>query len=149
MPLIAEAENLGSVLQPDTIQKLMVKSSQYSHLFFNSGLWWVVDGENRFVDHERLVFDEIQKFRNKTSSEVKIHWKMTTASKLNNRPEFNFTHSLVNSGAFHSFFDTWSLTIGIVQSYPEYLWDSVHFFGPVYKGLNQVLIAYLSSLHVP
>jgi hypothetical protein len=136
-------DDIGTILQPGTFQR-MAGSIPSSHIFLNAGLWWQANGGNSFVNHQRFIIDEVLRFRNATPG-VKVHWKMTTAKK-GVRPEFEFARSLVDSGAFDSIYDAWSLTADITEHYPELMWDLSHFEGPVYQGLNQALLAYLCSL---
>jgi hypothetical protein len=143
-PSILPVDYVGTFLQPGVFQR-MAGSVPSSHIFLNAGLWWLKDKENGFAVHKQFVIDEVLRFR-KVAPGVQVHWKMTTASKRGNKPEFEFARSLVKSGAVDSVYDAWSLTATVPAQHPELMWDTLHFDGPVYQGLNQALIAYLWSL---
>lgn len=149
-PSIPPIIHLGSILQTGTIFRLMDRHRKYSQVFINAGLWWIQDGQNQFANrHATLLLEEMAQFH-QVFPGVKVHWKTTTASKLQDAqdysPELDFARKLVESEAFVSFFDAWALTTKVVRQHPELLWDNLHFFTPVYKGLNLVLLAYLASL---
>ena len=144
-PSVLPVDEVGTILQPGVFSR-MAGSVPASHIFFNSGLWYLVNGKNGFTVHEKVLVEEVFKFRNATP-DVQVHWKMTTSSKHRNAPEFDFVRSLVKSGAFDSWYDTWSLTAKVVNQYPQLLWDPSHFDAKVYRGLNQALIAYLWSVY--
>jgi hypothetical protein len=143
-PSILPLDDFGTILQPGTFRRA-AGSIPSSHVFLNAGVWWKVKGKNSLAPHKEFVVREVLNFKNDNPG-VRVHWKMTTASKIRYSPEFEFAWSLVKSGAFDSVYDAWSLTVKIVEENPELMWDANHFEGPAYKGLNQALIAYLWSL---
>lgn len=142
--------NLGFILDNGAIHNLMARCQNYSHVLVNTGLWWIKDGVNEFsTSHSLLLLNEMTQFHTEFPT-VQVHWKTTTASKLQNptdpNPDLEFAQALTQSSGFKSYYDAWTLTAILVQQRPEMLWDHVHFFSPVYKGLNLVLLAYIISL---
>ena len=138
--------NFGRILDNGVIQRL-VETYPASLIFFNSGLWWHVQGHNNFSDHRNVLVDELLRFR-RARPAAALHWKMTTASRMHVPPEFAFARDVVAAGAFDGFFDTWSLTIDIARNPAGLMWpdDNSHFEPRVYEGLNRALIAYVCSL---
>lgn len=148
-------DNMGSILHPGTLSK-MVASVAPSQVFLNAGLWWIGDcGVNNFLDQSKqTLLDELTKIK-ESNPNIQVHWKMTTASMSINPTELEFARhlmerkfarNLMKSGGLESYYDTFSLTAQIVEHFPSFFWDVRHFVAPVYKGLNQALIAYLWSL---
>lgn len=148
--LIEPVRDLGTPLQTDAIYGLLSNNRDNGHVFLNAGLWWLENSVNAFTSTQtKLLEDEIGKFHRDNEvqkNNVKLHWKMTTACKLGNHPEYQFVKTMVKSGVFHSFFDSWALTADIIKLHPEFIWDNFHFYWPVYRGLNLALIAYLAYL---
>ena len=150
-PSVIPVIQMGSILHPDSLYRLVDRYRSYSHIIMNAGLWWIEEGKNQFaINHLDLVLHEMAKFQ-MSNPIAKMHWKTTTASRLQESSwgvhEIEFARQLTKSGKFVSFFDAWTLTIQVVEQYPELLWDNLHYFPLVYKGLNIVLLAYLASLH--
>ncbi len=108
------------------------------------GISWGLITDYTLIN-EKFLVEEVFKYRNANPG-VQLHWKMTTANQKHNRPEFDFAWSLVKSGAFDSVYDSWSLTFNLVEHHPNLMWDPLHFYGPVYQFLNQVLIAHVCSV---
>ena len=136
--------DLGTVLDAGVIQKL-AETIPTSDVIFNAGHWWPVNGENGFVHYKQVLVEEVRNLRSNSSSDVRFHWKITTASLDNYvKPEFEFAHTLKATEGI-LFFDAWSLTKPIADGFPSLFWDHVHFESAVNTGLNQALIAYICS----
>lgn len=141
---VLPVHDLGLPLQSGAIHGLLDNNKDCGHVFFNGGIWWLVDSENTLaLNHSSLIKQEVGKYRGRNHG-GKLHWKMTTATKLQNRPEYLFARDLLRLGLIDSFFDSWALTVDILESYPGLIWDNYHFYWQVYKGLNTVLLAYLA-----
>jgi hypothetical protein len=142
-PSVLPLDDIGTILHPGTFPR-MAGIVPASHVFLNAGLWWL---DNNISAHKKFLVEEVFRFRSVTPG-VQVHWKMTTATKGHNRPDFEFARSLVKSGAFDSVYDSWSLTLNIAEQHQNLMWDPMHFYGPVYQGLNQALIALVCSLGI-
>jgi len=141
---VLPVQNLGTLLQVGSTQDLL-DSYPASLIFFNSGLWWQRGERNTYHDHRDHLVSEALRFRSTT--ETRLHWKMTTANRDPPMPpEFAFARSLVEAGAFDAVFDAWSLTAPIAQRPGGLMWDRSHFEAAVYEGLNRALVAYVCSL---
>ena len=146
-PSLLPVEVIGTILQPHTLSR-MIASVAPSQVLLNLGLWWIEGGVNVFpVLGNQTLMDEV-KIIKQDNPNIKMHWKMTTASKHYQPPEIEFARHMVTSGGFESFYDTHALTNQVLTDFPlSLMWDAGHFEPLVYSELNRALIAYLWSLN--
>jgi hypothetical protein len=120
---VLPVRDLELPLQSGAIHGLLDNNKDCGHVFFNGGIWWLVDSENTLaLNHSSLIKREVGGHRGRNNGS-KLHWKMTTATKLQNHPEYFFARELLRLGLIDSFFDSWALTVDILESYHELMWD--------------------------
>lgn len=144
------ATDLGLPMTPGVLSTL-IHSHSGKDVFLNGGIWWNANGRNSIEDHTEFLKEEL----GLVQPEYRVHWKMTTANLLGLQPEYKFTDTMLMTlnttlRQFYSVFDSHAITAALVGEDAgragEALFDDVHFYPPVYVGLNQALIAYLCTL---